>query len=459
MLQKNLNAFSDLFSHYTELRVQENRNLNITLVNGSIISNLKNASSGVSVRVLDGGCWGFASSPEINDDEIRLILTRAKQNAEFLNSRENKKKRTLSMESFSFEKEFYTKKTRLSQSALMDFIKEVDSYIFKKYPELSNRIVSLRSLEMEKNLLTSYGSSFYSMIPRTHFRITLALEKDGQPVEVADSFGSLGQFEDLFNSPSDLFDKIDKLHEHLINKSEGVYADAGIKDCILDSKLAGILAHEAVGHTTEADIVLGGSVAPSYLGKQAASPLITLVDFAHSYNGKICPVPIFIDDEGTEGEDVVIIKDGILKGFMHNKESAQYFNTKPTGNARAYEFFDEPIIRMRNTAILPGTSRLSDMIASIEDGYYLIQPSNGQADSTSEFMFGVTMGYEIKNGKLGKAIKNTTISGVAFDMLKTVTMVSDDMTWNNAGMCGKKQWIPVSMGGPAIKCKINIGGK
>jgi TldD protein len=99
------------------------------------------------------------------------------------------------------------------------------------------------------------------------------------------------------------------------------------------------------------------------------------------------------------------------------------------------------------------------MIASIEDGYYLIQPSNGQADSTSEFMFGVTMGYEIKNGKLGKAIKDTTISGVAFDMLKTVTMVSDDMTWNNAGMCGKKQWIPVSMGGPAIKCKINIGGK
>ena len=78
---------------------------------------------------------------------------------------------------------------------------------------------------------------------------------------------------------------------------------------------------------------------------------------------------------------------------------------------------------------------------------------------TSEFMFAVTMGYEIKNGKLGKAIFDTTISGVAFDMLKTVSMVSDEMKWESAGMCGKKQPIPVGMGGPAIKCEINMGGR
>jgi len=131
----------------------------------------------------------------------------------------------------------------------------------------------------------------------------------------------------------------------------------------------------------------------------------------------------------------------------------------PTGNARAYQFSDEPLVRMRNTAILPGTDRLDDMIASIDDGYYLIRPSNGQADSTSEFMFGVTLGYEIKNGKIGRAIRDTTISGVAFDMLKTVTMVSPDMKWLSSGMCGKKQPIPVGMGGPAIKCKVTIGGR
>lgn len=205
--------------------------------------------------------------------------------------------------------------------------------------------------------------------------------------------------------------------------------------------------------------MIGGSVAGEYLGKQAASPLVTLVDFAHSYNGQDCPMPIYIDDEGTEAEDVVIIDQGVLKGYMHNKQSARHFNTKPTGNARAYQYHDEPLIRMRNTAILPGTSKLDAMIASVEDGYYLIRASNGQADTTSEFMFGVILGYEIKNGKLGKAIKDTTISGIAFDVLQNVTMVSDDMIWSNAGMCGKKQVIPVGMGGPAIKTKINIGGR
>ena len=143
---------------------------------------------------------------------------------------------------------------------------------------------------------------------------------------------------------------------------------------------------------------------------------------------------------------------------MHNKESSVLFGVPPTGNARAYTFADEPLIRMRNTAILPGHDKLGDMIASIEDGYYLLRPSNGQADSTSEFMFGVTLGYEIKNGKLGRAITDTTISGVAFDMLKSVTMVSDEMNWTCAGMCGKKTLIPVGMGGPSIKCRVHLGG-
>ena len=144
---------------------------------------------------------------------------------------------------------------------------------------------------------------------------------------------------------------------------------------------------------------------------------------------------------------------------MHNRESAELYGVEPTGNARAYAFSDEPLIRMRNTFVLPGESKLDEMIASIKDGYYLTKSGNGQADSTGEFMFGVDMGYEIKNGKLGRAIKSTTISGVAFEMLKTVTMVSDDLTWTSCGMCGKKQPIPVSMGGPAIKCRLNVGGR
>ena len=168
---------------------------------------------------------------------------------------------------------------------------------------------------------------------------------------------------------------------------------------------------------------------------------------------------MFVDDEGTKAQDVTLIKDGILTGYMNNRESAQHFAMEPRGNARAWLFSDEPLIRMRNTSVHPGTDKLEDMIASIDDGYYLIDSGNGQADTTGEFMFGVTMGYEIKNGKLGRALLDTTISGVAFERLKTVDMVGDTVVWSSSGFCGKKQPMPVGMGGPALRCKVMIGGR
>jgi TldD protein len=283
--------------------------------------------------------------------------------------------------------------------------------------------------------------------------------ENNEAVELYRVFGGLGQFEDVFQKAESIFSKIDTLANELEQKAKGVYAKAGTADVVFGTELAGILAHEAIGHTVEADLVIGGSVAGDMMGKEVASPLISMVDFANSAMGKTCPVPVWVDDEGVSAEDAVLIDKGILKSFMHNKTSAEHFKSTPTGNARAYGFYDEPLIRMRNTAILPGTSKLSDMIASIDDGYYFTYSGNGEADSTSEFMFGITMGYEIKNGKTGNAVRNTTISGIAFDMLKTVSMVSDDMTWSAGGMCGKKQFIPTGMGGPAVRCRVNVGGR
>ena len=455
-----LNSYNHLLKGYTELRCQENSLTRISLLNGSLVNNVKSSTSGVSARVNVNGSWGFASNSEISDESVKEVLRLAKSNGEFLNSKSSAPKRELITSDYSIEKSFGTTKKRLSQGELINFAKEIDAYIANKYKNLSSRFVGINELNMEKRILTSSGASLYSLLPRTMIIIELTVEdNNGVPVELYEVYGGLGQFEDKFNAPSDVYGKIDQLYIKLMDKREGVHPEAGLKECVLAPDLAGILAHEAIGHTTEADFVLSGSIAGEYLNKEVASPLVNLVDFANTAFDKTCPVPIYIDDEGTKAEDVMIIENGILKGYMHNKESASILGFSPTGNARAYEFYDEPIIRMRNTCILPGKSKLKELIASVEDGYYLMNPSNGQADATSEFMFGVTMGYEIKNGNLGRAIKDTTISGVAFDMLKTVSMISDDLTWLSGGMCGKKQPITVGMGGPAIKCKVNIGGR
>ncbi|HNQ43426.1 MAG TPA: TldD/PmbA family protein, partial [Candidatus Cloacimonadota bacterium] len=294
---------------------------------------------------------------------------------------------------------------------------------------------------------------------RAYVAIWMKIMHEGVAIIHSDYWGGLGEYEDQVLSFEDYTAKIDTIHADLMRKKEAVHARGGSFDCILGPRLAGILAHEAIGHTTEADLVLGGSIAGEYLNQPVASELVTLIDIANTWNNVLCPVPVFIDDEGTLAEDAVIIDSGVLKGYMHDKESAMLMNLPLTGNARGFEYSDEPLIRMRNTMIKPGKSKLENMIASVEDGYYMIESGSGQADKTSEFMFGVTHGYEIKNGKLARPIKECTISGVAFDLLKTVSMVSDDMYWTGMGMCGKKQLIPVGMGGPAIKCKVTVGGR
>jgi TldD protein len=458
-MKYDLSKFSDFFSGYTELRIQENVIVRIVLVNGDVTINTFKMKSGVSARVFKNGAWGFASIPETGDDKIKYTIKKASGNSTVLNQKSKSHIYALPEIKAESENSFFTTKPKVTHQDKINFIKEIDSYIIKKYPDLTARSVVLNTLDMEKSLLTSNGSKSYSMIPRAGIIVVLTKEKNGEPVRLSEYIGTLGQFEDNFNDMSMIYNKIDDLYEKLMDKTDGVFAEPGIKECILDADLAGILAHEAIGHTTEADIVIGGSIAGNFMDKQVASPLITLIDFANNAFGKTCPVPVYIDDEGTKAEDAIIIENGILKSFMHNKQTSVMFDAKPTGNARAFGFYDEPLIRMRNTAIVPGKARFNDMIASIDDGYYLIKNSNGQADSTSEFTFGVTLGYKIKNGKISSAIKDTTISGIAFDVLRSVSMVSDDMVWSNGGMCGKKQPIPVSFGGPAIKCKVNIGGR
>ncbi len=445
---------------HAELRSQTSRTRRVSVVAGSLVGNMSSVSKGIGARVYKDGVWGFASQSLTDEKSARQVLLSAKENAELLNSGCPLGKGPLTNAgsvSYTEPRSFID----VPQKTLVDFAREIDSYIEKKYPDLTSRHVGLSTGTIEKTLCTSEGSFAYQLFPRTYMIVSMSAQaSDGSNIELFDVLGGgEGYFPDHYCDPSLLFPQIDSLYEELMAKKEGIFPEAGEALCIIDSSIAGMVAHEAVGHTVEADLVLAGSVASTNLGKEVASPLVSLTDFAHTAFGERAPLPVYVDDEGTLCKDTVIIKDGILTGYMNNLESAAHFGVQPLGNARAYAFSDEPLIRMRNTAIHPGKDKLEDMIASIDKGYYLTRTQNGQADTTGEFMFGITMGYEIVNGKLGRALRDTTISGVAFNMLKTVDMLSDNVSWDFAGYCGKKQPMAVSMGGPAIRCKVNIGGR
>lgn len=461
MLQDILTKKKALFDTgvHTELRGQKNRNRRVVLLNGDIMGNVRSDVSGVSARVYRNGVCGFSSMAEYTAEAAEKVLKAATENAAFMDRHAGAGKPALPVlerKTLPVQPDIHDP----AQKAYVDCLKEVDAYIARKYPRLSSRRVIAVEDSMEKLILTSDGMDGHFIAPRSYIYLMLTAETDtGAPVDLFRPFGGRGTFDVNFEDPSALYSGIDDLYEQLMQKREGVYADAGEKTVILGGMMTGMLSHEAVGHTVEADLVLGGSVAAHNLNKTVASELVTLTDFAHTAFGEACPLPVYMDDEGTEATDVPLIENGILTGYMNNRESALHFGMQPCGNARAWSFSDEPLIRMRNTAVHPGKDKLEDMIASVEDGYYLIDSGNGQADTTGEFMFGVTMGYEIKHGKLGRALLDTTISGVAFEMLKTVDMVSDTMVWVSSGMCGKKQPMPVGMGGPALRCKVKIGGR
>lgn len=444
---------------HTELRGQLSRSRGASIVSGNLVGNSRQDISGISARVYKNGTYGFASMAEYSSDAAESVLRAATDNANFMDKHVNKGKPALpniKNGSYCFDGIV----PDCEQKRYIDFAREVDDYVASKYKNLASRTIVAREDSMEKLLCVSNGFDAHTCLQRSYLYVILSAESNsGAPVELFNAFGGEGAFEINFKNPELLYAEIDALYERLMQKREGVYADAGEKTVVLGGMMTGMLAHEAVGHTVEADLVLGGSVAGPNLNKRVASEIVNLTDFAHTAFGKRAPLPVYVDDEGVEAVDAKIIENGILVGYMNNRESAQRFDMTPCGNARAWAFSDEPLIRMRNTAILPGKDKLEDMIASVEDGYYLIDSSNGQADTTGEFMFGVSMGYEIKKGKLGRALLDTTISGVAFNMLKTVDMVSDEVVWASSGVCGKKQPMPVGMGGPALRCKVIIGGR
>lgn len=461
MLQDIIKAKTGLFADgvQTVLRGHENRTRRVVLLKGNLVQNARSEGRGINARVNNNGTFGFASIAEYTPEAAEKVLKAATENALFL-GKHSGRNIALPASTGTGELPLNREIADVEQKTIIELCQTIDNYVNTKYPDLTSRTIVYYEDSQDRIVYTSDAYSGHLVTPRCYVYVILDAEsKEGVPVEMFKAFGGFGSFYDNFSKPEELYPEIDKLYKRLMDKKEGIYAEAGYKTVVLGGMMGGMLAHEAVGHTVEADLVRGGSVAGPSLNKRVASDLVTMVDFANTFDGKLAPLPVYLDDEGTKAVDDVLIKDGILVGYMNDRESAAEFGMQPAGNARGWTFADEPIIRMRNTCILPGKNTVEELIESVEDGYYLVDSGNGQADLTGEFMFGVTCGYEIKNGKLGRALLDTTVTGVAFEMLKTVDMVSNEVEWSSSGFCGKKQPMAVGMGGPHMRCKIMIGGR
>ena len=445
---------------YAELRRHELRKTRVMLVDGNLTTHSRTSEGGISARVYRDGYWGFAAeSGEADAAAAGRMRDQADRHARAM--ARFGPRRTLALPGGTYRGEHEFKGRALwSPNQAVDFLESLHALCVRRYPDLKSTRLLLGDEHHRKWLETSRGGASLASIQRALLYVTFSIAAaDGTPVELTEVFSCKGSMADLDVDTARILPALDELHRHLIAKREGVPAHGGHATVVLGPELAGMLAHEAMGHPCEGDIVLGGAVTGHLLGQRVASERVTMVDFAHTYDGAEIMAPVYVDDEGTPAEDAVLIERGILKGLMHSRETAARLGQDVTGSARAYGPADEPLVRMRNTVILPGTDKLADMVAGVDDGYLLLKTGNGQADSTTEFMFGISLGYEIRGGKLGRALRDTTVSGSAIKVLQSVDAVSDDMHWNCAGYCGKKQPMVVSMGGPALRARAHLGGE
>ena len=241
---------------------------------------------------------------------------------------------------------------------------------------------------------------------------------------------------------------------------ECVAAHDGEMDVVLGPGWNGVLLHEAVGHGLEGDFNRKGTSAfAGKMGQRVAAPGVTVFD-----DGAIPGRrgSLTIDDEGTPTGRAVLIEDGILVGFMHDRQSARLMGLKPTGNARRESYAHMPMPRMTNTGMLGGDARREDMIASTKRGLYCANFGGGQVDITNgKFVFQCTEAYLIEDGKLGTPVKGATLIGDGASALTRIEMIGDDSSSDpGIGVCGKAgQGVPVGVGQPSLKIKgLTVGG-
>ncbi len=449
------------YDGFVELRYHGKVFRSITAEKGKIERTTTRRRSGIGIRVLDSGTWGFASTGSQDPTVIRQAIEDARQAAKASASHRRHKINSLPPVQLAQGDFSAPGVDEVIQKPLAEKIQltlDTEAQTRSTSPQISSASCTYNEIYEEKAIVTTDGADVSFRLVRPEFRIQAIAEAAGQLSSGFESVGVTGGWECLFRQ--DPFKMAEQAASTAINLLTAKHPEGGRATVILSPSIVGLLVHEAIGHTVEADFVLSGSVAAGQLGQRVASDLVTLCDSGDSEFAPGAGGSIPVDDEGVPCQRTMIIENGILKSYLHNRETAAHFGVDPTGSARAWEYADQPLIRMRNTYLMPGEQTLEGMIASTPDGFFLEGARNGQADATGEFMFAVERAYRIRDGKLGELVRGVTLTGNAFDVLGTVDAVSRDFVWDlGSGHCGKGQPAKVDAGGPYIRCRVILGGQ
>ena len=438
-----------------ELFIERSESEAFVFDDGRLKSASYDSAEGFGLRVVAGETAGYAHASEISEPAI----ARAAKSAALA-------KRGYSGVSAESPRatnaKLYGDDDPLAHPSFSDkvaLLQEIDAFARQRDPRVAQVLASLAGERRIVEIVRADGRLIRDVRPLVRINVQITVEKDGRRENGMSGAGGRASFE-AWITPEKWQEQVDEALRQALVNLDAVACPAGEMDVVLGAGWNGVLLHEAVGHGLEGDFNRKGtSTFSGRIGDRVASPGVTVFDDG-SIPGR--RGSLTVDDEGTPTERTVLIEDGILVGYMHDRQSARLMGLTPTGNARRQSFAHMPMPRMTNTAMLGGADKLEDMIASTKRGLYCATLGGGQVDITNgKFVFQCTEAYLIEDGKVTAPVKGATLIGDGPSALTRVTMIGDDFAFDpGIGVCGKNgQGVPVGVGQPSLKITgLTVGG-
>ncbi|UCG54591.1 MAG: TldD/PmbA family protein [Dehalococcoidia bacterium] len=435
---------------YIETHLEQGSSSHITYRGRELESIGRSNSIGGNIRAYIKGGWGFTSFNKVED--ILQNVEQAIEQARLASNEERKLAYVVPVtDKVSSGTNIDPKNIPLAKKKQL--LDEYNDVIWQT-PKLRTSFIGY-SDSYKKSIFINSSGSFIEQ-ERADFVLRLtAIATNGSEVQQANiSVGSRNRFDYI----EDLHRQIEEMSNRSVELLEAPQIRGGEYTVVLDPVLAGVFVHEAFGHLSESDFVYENERMRRImtLGKKFGGKHLNIIDSAimpdlrGSYK---------YDDEGVPASRTYLIKEGVLVGRLHSRETAAKMGEKPTGNARAISYRYPPIVRMTNTYIEPGEATFNDIISSIKEGVYA---KNWYGGTTSMEMFTFSAGeaYMIRNGKIAELLRPVVLSGNVFNTLKNIEAIGNDLDMNQGGGCGKggQMPLPVSNGSPHIRIRSCLVG-
>ncbi len=422
---------------FYDIREVESSSLSIQLENGRIEKPKYDHSVSKGFRVLRNGFWGIFEGNVSDEEGLRL----AEKNAIFESDSDVVEVKSEGR----FEMRVKEKPEDVPIEDKVELLRDLERVI-------KDVCVSTKVVYIENIRIFRYRDSCGSEVSYSAYRTGISITGVGRG-ETLQFFSrrlmKAGGFEVL----GDAITKAEEIREVLPSLVNARSPPSGEMNVVMDPNLAGVFVHEAFGHAVEADHVLqGATVLEGKIGEVVADEKVSIIDDPTIPEFGFFPY----DDEGVEAEKKAIVENGVLKSFLHSRETAKKLGGR-AGNARS-QGVDVPIVRMSNTYMAPSDYTFEELVEECKNGVYLIGSRGGETNpATGYFHFNAQYGYLIEKGEVSEMVRDVSLSGNTLEILRNVK-IGNDLDFD-PGFCGKAgQLVPVSDGSPHVLCRATVGG-